>query len=44
MRNNKLLNTLAAAIRKTAEKEANSACMLIGYQPKKPESLKKNVK
>ncbi len=34
----KLISKIAL---KTAEKEANSACFFIGYQPKAPETVKK---
>lgn len=36
----KTLELLAKVVFSTAEKEANSACFLFGYQPKVPTELK----
>ncbi len=38
----KALEILSKVAKKTAEKEANSACFAFAYQPKMPDALKKN--
>lgn len=40
-RKERLLLCISKAILKTARKEADSACMFMGYQPKMPDSVKK---
>lgn len=37
----KLFKVIANSIFRTAVKQADSACMLFGYEPKKPDNLKK---
>lgn len=36
----KSLEFMSQVVLKTAEKEANSACIFMGYQPKAPKNLK----
>lgn len=38
------LKLLAVAALNTAEKQADTKCILFGYEPKKPESLKNRLK
>lgn len=40
----KMLSFMANLALKSAERQADSACLMFGYEPKKPESLKKNRK
>lgn len=37
------LKLISNAALKNAEKEVNSACMLLGYQPKMPDKLKMKI-
>lgn len=36
---NKVLEIVSKVALKSAKKEANSACMFLGYQPKAPDSI-----
>lgn len=41
--NNMMLKLLAETVLINAKKEANSACMCLGYQPKMPEKVKELI-
>ena len=38
--NKKVLSVIADTARSNAKREADSACIFLGYQPKMPESVK----